>query len=176
MCTICFVPFVSREDRAMQTSHLATLYETLRSIVHVLDTHSRSLQKQIGVTATQLAVLQALAKASPLPISEVSKRIHLSGATISGTADRLVESALIERRQSDEDRRVMHLHLTDKGRRLLDGGPSPLPDRLVRNFNGSLPDWEKEMILAALHKLAFLMRTNGNGHGDRPAEQAGGAI
>ena len=78
----------------MDNAHLATLYDTLRSISQHMDIHSRSLQKQVGVTAPQLSILMALAAESPLPVSEISKRVHLSAATISTTTDRLVRNGL----------------------------------------------------------------------------------
>lgn len=145
----------------MDSAHLATLYDTLRSISQHMDIHSRSLQKQVGVTAPQLSILMALAHESPLPVSEISKRVHLSAATISTTTDRLVKGGLIERQRSLEDRRKVYLHLTAKGREVLASGSSPLPANFITNFDNDLPDWEKSMILCALLKLTQLMRANG---------------
>ena len=148
----------------MDSTHLATLYDTLRSISQYMDIHSRSLQKQVGVTAPQLSILMALAAESPLPVSEISKRVHLSAATISTTTDRLVANGLIERQRSLEDRRKVYLHLTPQGRAVLASGSSPLPHHFIANFDNELPDWEKSMILSALLKLSHLMRENGGRH------------
>ena len=56
----------------MDSEHLATLYDTLRSIAQHMDIHSRFLQKQVGVTAPQLSILMALAHESPqrLPLPD----------------------------------------------------------------------------------------------------------
>lgn len=148
----------------MDHAHLATLCDTLRSISQYMDIHSRSLHKQAGVTAPQLAIIMALASESPLPVSEISKRVHLSAATISTTTDRLVKNGLIERQRSLEDRRKVYLHLTPKGRDVLASGSSPLPQHFIANFDNDLPDWEKSMILCALLKLTHLMRENGGRH------------
>jgi DNA-binding MarR family transcriptional regulator len=141
----------------MDSEHLATLYDTLRSIAQHMDIHSRFLQKQVGVTAPQLSILMALAHESPLPVSTISKRVHLSAATISTTTDRLVQNGLIERQRSLEDRRKVFLHLTPKGQEVLASGSSPLPQHFIANFDNELPDWEKSMILCALLKLTHLM-------------------
>jgi DNA-binding MarR family transcriptional regulator len=145
----------------MDNAHLATLYDTLRSISQYMDIHSRSLHKQVGVTAPQLSILMALAAESPLPVLEISKRVHLSAATISTTTDRLVKNGLIERQKSLDDRRKVYLRLTAKGQDVLASGSSPLPSNFIANFDHDLPDWEKSMILCALLKLTHLMRANG---------------
>jgi DNA-binding MarR family transcriptional regulator len=126
-----------------------------------MDIHSRFLQRQIGVTAPQLSILMALANESSLPVSEISKRVHLSAATISTTTDRLVKNGLVARQRSTGDRRKVFLDLTAKGQDVLASGSSPLPQNFVTNFDKDLPDWEKSMILCALMKLTHLMRDNG---------------
>jgi len=147
----------------MDNAHLATLYDTLRSITQYMDIHSRTLQKQVGVTSPQLAILTALANESRLPISEISRRIHLSAATISTTTDRLAKNGFIKRERSLEDRRKVFLHLTPQRREVLSSGSSPLPKSFITSFDNDLPDWEKSMILSALLRLTHLMR----GKGDR---------
>lgn len=146
----------------MDQAHLAILFDSLRSITHQMDIHSRQLHKLLGVTAPQLSILLALAEESPLPVSRLSRKIHLSAATISVTTAKLAENGLIARQRSNGDRRQVLLELTDKGRGVLNSGSSPLPDNLIRNFNNGLPDWEKNMILCALQKLTVLMQANGN--------------
>jgi DNA-binding MarR family transcriptional regulator len=142
----------------MRIRHLSLLYDSLRSITHFMDIHSRSLQKQIGVTAPQLSILIALSDQSPLPISEISKQIHLSVATISGTVIRLEKKGLIDRKPCLDDRRKTLLYLTQRGQNVIEYGFTPLPNNLITNFSNSIPEWEKNMILSAVLKLNHLMQ------------------
>ncbi len=142
----------------MNEMHLTILCDTLRSIIHCMEIHSRQLYKRIGVTAPQLSILQALDQESPQPLSRLSQTIHLSPATISVTTARLVANGLIAREQGTADRRQVLLHLTDKGKNVLAIGHSPLPGNLIDRFTSGMPDWEKHMILSALQKLAHMMR------------------
>ena len=142
----------------MARPDLTELSDALRSIIQRMDIHSRHLQKKIGVTAPQLSVLLALADASPLTASQISRKIHLSAATLSGTTARLETRGLITRGQNADDRRQVLFHLTDKGKAVLASDLSPLPEALVDHFNNGLPDWEKSMIICALQKLACLMQ------------------
>ena len=119
----------------MDQADLVILCDSLRSISHQMDIHSRVLHKQIGVTMPQLSILQALAEESPLPVSKISQKIHLSTATVSVTTTRLVANGLIDRKRSTDDRRQVLLELTDKGRDVVNSGSSTLPENLIRNFN-----------------------------------------
>ena len=142
----------------MDEGHLTILCDTLRSIIHSMEIHSRQLYRQVGVTASQLSILLALDQESPQPLSRLSQKIHLSAATISVTTARLVVNDLIAREQGTGDRRQVLLHLTDKGKNILAAGHSPLPASLIAHFNNGMPDWEKHMILSALQRLAQMMR------------------
>lgn len=142
----------------MDQAQFAILYDSLISINHYLDIHSRLLHKQIGVTVPQFSILLALSHESPLSVSNLSQKIHLSSSTISVMTPRLVANGLISRETALGDRRQVLLHLTDKGSKLLKAGYSPLPPGLIANFTNGMPDWERHMILSALQKLAQIMR------------------
>jgi DNA-binding MarR family transcriptional regulator len=123
-----------------------------------MDIHSRSLHKQIGITAPQLTILITLADSSPLPISEISKRIHLSVATVSGTLIRLEKYGLVERKNGLGDRRKTLIHITQKAQEIIDSGSFPLPDNFINNFNDKIPEWEKNMLLSSVQRISNLMQ------------------
>lgn len=85
--------------------HLVQVYDALKSIMQMMDIHSRSLQKMVGVTAPWLSILNALAEELPLNVSQLSKKVHLSRATSIGTITRLEQHGLIQRMPSGENRR-----------------------------------------------------------------------
>ncbi len=142
----------------MDQTQFAILYDSLRSITHCLDIHSRMLHRQIGVTVSQFSILLALSHESPLSVSNLSQKIHLSSSTISVMTPRLVTKGLITKETALGDRRQVLLHLTNKGSELLKAGYSPLPPGLIANFTNGMPDWEINMILATLQKLVQMMR------------------
>ncbi len=88
---------------------------TARSMKRALD----SQLARIGVTASQHVIISTLAHEDGLSLSEVGKRAYLDRPAITGLADRLEKDGLVERRRSTNDRRVIKLHLTRKGRNLL---------------------------------------------------------
>jgi DNA-binding MarR family transcriptional regulator len=49
-----------------------------------------------------------------MKITELSGKLTLSNSTISGIVDRLEKQQLVERRRSDEDRRIVYVNVTPK--------------------------------------------------------------
>ena len=141
-----------------QVTHLNRLYDSLRTISQFITTYSRTMHKQSGVTGPQLSVLIALAGESPLLISEISRRVHLSAGTTSGTLARMEKRGLISRDRSSGDKRKVYIDLTPQGESALAVLASPLPKAFIRNFQAEIPEWEQNMILSAVQRLASLMQ------------------
>lgn len=66
------------------------------------------------LTRPQLHAVLALSH-EPLPMGELSRRLGATGPTTTGIVDRLEKLCMVERRRDTRDRRVVNLHLTDKG-------------------------------------------------------------
>jgi DNA-binding MarR family transcriptional regulator len=49
-----------------------------------------------------------------MKVSELSERLGLTNSTVSGILDRLENQGLVERTRSKEDRRVVHVKVTDE--------------------------------------------------------------
>jgi DNA-binding MarR family transcriptional regulator len=128
----------------------------LRRITRAIDLHSRGLMQQIGLTAPQLAALQAIARLQPITIGALAKSIHLSQATLTGILTRLENRELILRSRSTSDRRAVVIKLTEDGREILDAAPSLLQDRFRRELF-KLQEWEQTQMLATLQRIASMM-------------------
>ncbi|MHC4215417.1 MAG: MarR family winged helix-turn-helix transcriptional regulator [Planctomycetota bacterium] len=78
--------------------------------------HSRmaALFKPHGLTPIQALVLQAISEQEGQSASEISKRLLLDNATLSGVLDRLADGGWVERRADETDRRVSRIFLSDK--------------------------------------------------------------
>ena len=73
-----------------------------------------ALLKPHGLTPVQALVLQAVSEEQGLSASEISKRLVLDDATLSGVLDRLAEGGWIEKRNDQADRRVNRIFLSAK--------------------------------------------------------------
>lgn len=68
---------------------------------------------------SDFGVLEVLLHKGPLPVNTVGKRVLLTSGSITAAVDRLERRGLVERRASDMDRRARLVHLTGKGRQLI---------------------------------------------------------
>ena len=140
-------------------SHLSIedqVIAALRRITRAIDLHSRGLMQAIGLTAPQLAALQAVERLQPITIGALAKSIHLSQATLTGILTRLESRTLISRERSGTDRRTVVVKLTSSGSAALETAPSLLHDRFRRELL-MLAEWEQTQMLATLQRIASMM-------------------
>lgn len=128
----------------------------LRRITRAIDLHSRGLMQQVGLTAPQIAALQAIERLQPITAGALAKSIHLSQATVTGILTRLETRTLVSRVRSDADRRTVVVELTAQGQTVLENAPSLLQDRFRRELL-KLQEWEQTQMLATLQRIAAMM-------------------
>lgn len=73
-----------------------------------------------GLSFSQLKLLKLVSVTEGYTISDVASFLNVSNAAASKAADRLVRRRLLERHEGVEDRRVVHLSLSEQGRCLLE--------------------------------------------------------
>ena len=122
-----------------------------------LYTESRRLTKEVArasnLTGPQLTVVKMLHHLGDLSLSELSDRIRAGNSTVSGIIDRMEREELVRRVRSKEDRRVVHIKLTDKGRELASSVPIQ-PMEIFQAAIASLDGEELTTVLRILLKLA----------------------
>ena len=70
---------------------------------------------KIGINASFQGIIRVLSRENGLSQQELADRLILSKPTISLTLQKMEYLGLIERRADEEDARVTHVYLTDKG-------------------------------------------------------------
>lgn len=79
-----------------------------------------SPEERGNLTGAQFVVLKLLlADPSGLTVTELASRFGVSASAMTGMVDRLAKSGLVERRRSEQDRRVVWIQATDAGRQAL---------------------------------------------------------
>ena len=71
-----------------------------------------------GITPVQHLILAVLAEEEYLLPAEISDRVAMDGATLSGVLDRMAEAGLIKKEGNPEDRRSIRVSLSSKARRM----------------------------------------------------------
>lgn len=85
-------------------------------------------------------------------MSDLADCAHTSQASITGIVDRLEEHGLVERSRPDDDRRVVQVAVTAKGREALASAHTALVSRLEEVVS-PLTDEEQAEFLRLLRKL-----------------------
>lgn len=82
--------------------------------------HSSFKQKlaPFGITPVQHLILTVLGEEEFLSPAEISDRIAMDGATLSGVLDRMTEGGLIKKEENREDRRSIRVSLTARAKRM----------------------------------------------------------
>lgn len=131
-------------------------FSTLRRINQHMDSHSRELEKQYGLTLPQLDVLWAVAQEDGLPIGRIAEKVHLSKATVTHITDRLVDHDLLIRERSTIDKRQVHVRITDRATAILRQGPHPFHELFLERI-AQLEHWKQSQLLSSLQRIASLM-------------------
>jgi DNA-binding MarR family transcriptional regulator len=76
-----------------------------------------------GLTPPQSEILAVLSEEGAIPLNRLSERLCCASSNVTGIVDRLERDGLVKRERSQEDRRVILLDLTDKGRKTWKGIP-----------------------------------------------------
>ncbi len=71
---------------------------------------------ELNLTSVQTMILGFLDEEDQITSSELGKRTELDSATLTGILDRLEAAGFIERKGNPDDRRSIHIHLTQKGK------------------------------------------------------------
>jgi len=95
---------------------VAQLIESSRLLRNYIDHRA----KERGTTRAQWIVLFRLRKQEGLSQVDLAEVLELQPISLVRLLDRLVEQGLLERRHDPKDRRANRLHLTAKGRQLVD--------------------------------------------------------
>jgi DNA-binding MarR family transcriptional regulator len=87
----------------------------LERILHKLRQHLHQPQTRNQLANGQIFVLMMLFKQEICKASDIASQLGVTSGAVTGLTDKLVNLGLMKRIRSEEDRRVVHFSLTEKG-------------------------------------------------------------
>jgi MarR family transcriptional regulator, 2-MHQ and catechol-resistance regulon repressor len=105
-----------------------------------------------GVTMGQFAVLEALLHLGPMCQHALADKLLRSGGNMTLVVDNLQKQGWVKRVRQEEDRRMVEIHLTPKGRRLITR-IFPEHARVIARVMGELTPAEQEDLRRIARKL-----------------------
>ncbi len=93
--------------------------KTLRNISGIIKKNGRKILHQYPITSPQFIALQWVSEKGDLTIGELSHKIGLAFSTTTDLVDRMEKNELVERVRDQKDRRVVRIHILDKGKKII---------------------------------------------------------
>ncbi|NJE32041.1 MarR family transcriptional regulator [Lactobacillus agilis] len=109
------------------------------------------------LTMREMHAIHAISMYDHKSASEVAKELHLTPGTLTAMVDRLVRKEYVKRLRSEDDRRVIRLGLTKKGR-VIYRAHEAFHNMMVRSFLKDLDATEIKTIEKALWNLEQFLR------------------
>lgn len=132
---------------------------SIRKIVRSLNLESKSIQKEFGLSITQLLCLGHLEKSADFQSThkELMELLSLNSSTVTGIINRLEKRGYVVRLPKSGDRRFTYITLTASGLKLLEETPNVLHERLARKLD-KLTEEDKNMVKRALEIITSAMQ------------------
>lgn len=124
--------------------------------VHAMVTAAidEELRAEIGIPGSWYEALVEIAFAGgEMQMSQFATETTLTKSGATRFVDRLEHAGLVERRSCPTDRRVLHLALTDKGRRVQRAADPHVLDVIDRHFGSHLNDEEARLLADILTRM-----------------------
>lgn len=109
---------IPQPRRSREHLALGAYVKLMRAANSARNFASRSLSGT-GVTLTQFAVLEALYHLGPMSLSDIAQKVLTTGGNLTMVVGNLEKQGLAKRQKCPEDRRVLIVVLTAKGRSLI---------------------------------------------------------
>lgn len=131
--------------------------EVVQSFMAVCRTLTRFTQQNaasLGLTLTQMGILNTIAGSPGITLREITERLLLSKSTASTGVDELVRSGLVERETAQNDRREINLKVTAGGKQLSQKSCLNAPSyRAMSSALKKLPEEDIRSLLRIHEKL-----------------------
>lgn len=138
---------------------IAEIVQSFRRIFKAIQQYSEEVLKEFGVTGPQLWLLKMLRREGGTSVGELSQKMFLHISTVSGIIDRLEAKDYVARKKEAADRRVVTVHLTAAGKRIVDRAPEPSQGKLLYSLQ-NLSEKEVLEMHEALQKIVRLMEVD----------------
>src|ERR1700751_5509838 len=110
---------------------------------------------KVGLTAPQFYVLATIGYEGGLPFGEIGAKMMVTVSNLTGIVDRLEEKKVVSRKRDENDRRVVHVVLTEKGAKLYKTTILHFEKSLIQIFS-TLDKSQQKELSALLRKLNHL--------------------
>jgi DNA-binding MarR family transcriptional regulator len=99
---------------------VADIEKDLRYISVIIKQKGREILSNYPITPPQFVALQWLLEEGDMTIGELSNKMYLAFSTTTDLVDRMEKNELVKRLKDTNDRRVVRIHLLEKGEQIIE--------------------------------------------------------
>ena len=155
MSTFFEMPRVDAEARIPEDDHASLrLWLRLLTCTETIERHVREkLRDRFDITLPRFDMMAQLAREPKgMKMTELSRRLMVTGGNVTGLTDQLVAEGLVVRRDIPGDRRAHNVRLTPKGKRQFDA-MAVEHEAWIIGFLDGIPAAERETLYESLGHL-----------------------
>ncbi len=131
---------------------LVELIEILTKLIGDWELQFIQQYTEEGFTVRQLEYIDVIDKLGNPNLGEIARALKLSKPSVTAIVEKLVGKGYIQKFQSDEDRRSFHVHLSAKGRKLVEMH-NETHNRIADLFKSNLDGKDLKALVALLNKV-----------------------
>ena len=137
-----------------------TLNELLVGLFHdIMTIEEKAIREGMfkDVTVNDMHVMEAIGTEKSKNMSTVAKMLGVTTGTLTISVNSLVKKGYVERVRSEEDRRVVLISLTSKGKTAFKTHQK-FHDDMIQSIVGQLDEEEKKVLQKSLSKLNIFFK------------------
>lgn len=133
-------------------------YELGQSLVEVfeqvLQRETLCISKEVGysLSMAEIHTIVAVGTDTMMRMSEIAAVLHVTVGTLTVMMNNLVKKNLVERYKSEEDKRIVKVGLTKKGKKVFQAHER-FHENLVNSLLGEFDDNDKKIVMQAVDNL-----------------------
>ena len=132
-----------------------TLNDALVSLFNdVMDIEQKAIitEQFKDITNNDMHVIDAIGIGNPKNMSTIAKELSVTVGTLTIAINSLVKKGYVTRQRSNEDRRVVYISLSDKGRKAYKHH-ADYHRKMIQGIMEGLNEQELEVLVKAIHHL-----------------------
>lgn len=128
--------------------------ELIKLFYYILKRMKKEWSSQIqGINHTQYLILKCLSHLGPQKAVQLAEVTQITPGAITSATDKLVAEEYAERKGDKEDRRVVYLEITDKGKELVES-LTQAQNNVTKKFFQGLPDEDIQHLIRIYNKIS----------------------
>ncbi len=128
----------------------------LRQVAFIIKRRGRDILSSFEITTPQFLALHVLRDQPGITMGELCEKLLLACSTATDLIDRMEKNGYLERRRDEDDRRVIRLSITEKGKNVI-SQVIMARRKYVKSILSQLTLDEIDQLVQSLEKLHILM-------------------